>query len=264
MRRWSAVLTVIALAVLLSLGVAGPPPVAAQQLSNDDMLRLVLPVDGAGRRVPVLAWARYDDYSARDGTLQVFVAAFYKSNGPFGSTDLRRVVNHLTWNGRAFVPDNPDDPGEVFEDTLAWFGLPEWKPEIEVTSNRSEGNPVYTVVYKAAGSFGNGASGAITLTEMYRPNTALLWHRVTELRETDPPTTAGQETRVTRVSHRWVVPARGPEQIVADVAESVQVAPPPGRAAQPPAIRYFIETYVYSDRAARFELETRVTAQPAQ
>ncbi len=51
-------------ALYASTAVSQPPP-----LASEEMLRLVLPLDESGRRPGVLAWARIDGLSVRDGML---------------------------------------------------------------------------------------------------------------------------------------------------------------------------------------------------
>src|SRR5262245_52241151 len=143
------------LALLFAAGGSQMRPARAQTpppLSSEDMLKLVLPPAPGGARPGVLAWARIDGASARDGSPEVFVALLYQTSAPFGQSDLRRLVNRVRWDGRAYVPDLVDEPGEVWEGNLSWFALPRWSVEIDITSNQSEGNPIYTVTYKGTGT----------------------------------------------------------------------------------------------------------------
>ena len=103
-----------------------PPP-----LASEEMLRLVLPLDESGRRPAVLAWARIDGVSTRDGAPEIFVALLYETAAPFDQTDLRRLVNRVRWDGERYEAARQDEPGEVLEDELRWLMLPRWSVAIE-------------------------------------------------------------------------------------------------------------------------------------
>lgn len=248
--------------VLLGLSgmAAGAVPARASQappaLSSEEMLRLVLPLDAAGQRPGVIAWARLDDFSARDGSPQVFVTLLYETAAPFGRTELRRLVNRVSWTGERYQADLPDEPGDVLSDEPAWLGLPRWSVEIEIRSNRSEGNPIYTVAYRGSGPLADGVTGDVTYTELFRPSTDFLWSRLTELRTVTPRSGGGQDIYAESVTYRFEMGERGPDTLVAGVLESSTFVAVPGE--RPDTVRLQEYAELYPLRAGRYRLETRV------
>ena len=119
MGRLRAVLLVSVVLIGLAGAAAGSaPPLSAQSppaLSSEEMLRLVLPLDAAGQRPGVIAWARYDDVSVQDGSPRVFVALLYETPAPFDRTETRRLVNRVSWKDGRYQADQTDEPGDVLE-----------------------------------------------------------------------------------------------------------------------------------------------------
>lgn len=254
-RAWvgSAVLVV---ALVCGAVLGGDRRVRAQGaplLTNEGLLRAVLPLDAAGNRPLALAWARYDDTSARDGSPQVFVALIYETPAPFGTRDVRRILNRVDWTGTRYEPLIKDEPGEVLEGELTRFGLAPWSLEIDIASNRSEGNPFYTVTYKGRGPLPTGANGVLTLTELVRPFGRVLWQRITESR-TSLPGSPDTDAQATTVRYRF---ESGGDQLIADVAEMRLLEPM--RAGGPPSpaeLRLFTETWALIDGEYRLESRT--------
>ena len=259
MMRSRAALLIGVLLLGLAGGVVGVTPARASQpapaLSSEEMLRLVLPLDAAGRRPGVIAWARLDDFSARDGSPQVFVALLYETAAPFGRTEVRRLVNRVSWTGSRYQADVPNEPGDVWGDEPAWLGLPRWSVEIAIQSNQSEGNPIYTVAYRGSGPLAEGAAGELTYTELFRPSTDLLWSRVTEIRTTTPRR-GGQDIYAETVTYRFEMGERGPDTLVAGVLESSTFVVAPGERPDTVQLQEYAELYPL--RAGRYRLETRV------
>ena len=248
--------------LLLGLGAVGAGASSARAsqavpaLSSEEMLRLVLPLDAAGRRAGVIAWARLDDFSARDGSPQVFVALLYETAAPFGRTEVRRLVNRVSWTDSRYQADLTDEPGDVLSDEPAWLGLPRWSVEIEIQSNRSEGNPIYTVAYRGSGPLAEGATGELTYTELFRPGADLLWSRLTEIRTTASRPGGGQDVYAETVTYRFEMGERGPDTLVAGVLESSTFVAAPGE--RPDTVRLQEYAELYPLRAGRYRLETRV------
>jgi len=263
MRRSYLTVTLVGLVVAVAATATvtrdwGRPMIAQQPppaLASEDLLRLVLPLDAAGRRPGVIAWARLDDASARDGSPLIFVTLLYETPAPFGGTDLRRLVNRVGWNGRQYVALREDEPGEVWEGDLAALALRGWSVEIEVASNQSEGNPIYTVVYKGNGSQSGAGAHLLSVTELFRPSTDLLWRRVTDARLL----AADGVTHSERVRWRFEPPRDGAAmpRLIADIEETTEV-PQPGSSTPLLGLRLFIETYLFE--AEGYRLDTRVIA----
>lgn len=257
--------TLVLLVGFLALRGAGSPSmgvVVAQQapaLGSEDLLRLVLPRDAAGERPKVLYWARFDDASLRDGSPVIFVVALYKTAAGFGQTDLRRLANEVRWDGRQYTVTVANDPGQTPEDELRWFGAEGWTMEIAAASNRSEGNPIYTVNYRGSGVTTDGFAASVTLTELFRPAAGSLWRRVTDLTIAEAATNTGYPSSVTSVTYRFAPRDRATDQLIARVVESARLAPPGAEnAPQVVAQQVFIETYEIDAHTGRYRLVTRV------
>lgn len=224
-----------------------PPP-----LASEDLLRLVLPLDAAGRRPGVIAWARLDSVS---GTPEAFVTVLYETPAPFGGMDLRRLVNRVRWTGSAYEAVEQNQPGEVLDGEAVWLGAPGWSVTIDASNNQSAGDPIYTVTYAGSGPLDDGSPAKLTLTELFRPSGALMWRRITESQFPGAPSPSGPTTRTVSVRYRISAMPNEPDRLIAEVAEATEAAAAPGGGAQPAVLRRFTETYVL--RNDRFELETR-------
>jgi hypothetical protein len=249
------------MAGVLGFAIAGrTAPAAAQAppLSSDDLLQLVLPAGPDGERLGVIAWARYDAITPA-GAPEIVVALLYETPAPFGTTDLRRLVNRVIWNGRAYEAAAKNDPGDVLSGELRRLGQPSWSVSIDLARQATDAGLEYVATYAGSGPLDNGGPGMLTLTELLGPDGSSLWRRITNLSER---TAAGTEpTRSVSVTYRIEHAGNGPVRLLAAVSEVSTITPPTAGATPVMQLERFEENYVLD--GGRFRLVTRsIVLQP--
>ncbi len=215
----------LALIALVATGLLGtvwfgrPSPLDAQAppLSSEELLGHVLPAGSGGGRPGVIAWARYDGVTPA-GSPDILVALLYETPAPFGTTEVRRLVNRVVWNGRAYEAARKDDPGEVLSGDAARLGRPTWSVSIDLSLRQTDAGLMYVATYAGSGPLDHGGPGTLTLTELLSPDSSLLWRRITELSERRA---AGVEpSQAISVAYRVERAGNGPDRLIATVAET--------------------------------------------
>lgn len=167
-------LAIASLVVILLAGIAGlaGPSIAHSQsvLSDEALLRLVLPRLANGDRPGVHMWARASQPNGPGGLPTSFIVTLYTwqtDNGP----EEREVINYAQYSGGQWTPARPADPGTLLTADWAWISL-NLKNLVATASGQGDASQ-YTVDYDAKGQY-NGAPREVQIEEVYAADLSLV------------------------------------------------------------------------------------------